>query len=943
MNVSDDLKKFLKSNKIFDVNSIFQLSLPLFATFSGYTKKIGDEIAKLKQQKRLEYTTTKGYLELPRQENMKEGVLTVTDKFGNEIFSTVCPMPTSEQTIALSTRLKNLVTLHKYDKCFLDFLSIDDMILLGIRGFGGTCLNEVQEIRRVLSISLNTTSDSGIVEGVSPGRILRINIPKELRNLEFKAIFCFVQNLESLSLNVVTRLMRCFVRLGELNDKTFEDLYKIKGLGKKALEFLRKWLGTLQIQSFDELSKQLTNLHNEQPGTLDTSIKCSYFCNRFLATKRIDSIIEIASLDKAVQLKLPRVEKLAILELRTLYFDSANRCFRTKSNNVKSSNFDLASDVDSFLNGNFISRSSREMIILRWDENGKKISYEEIAQLNNLTRERVRQILQKTFEIFKLLFISDTKSYLEYFYDKLLANMRPIQFEDICIFPQTSLSFLPNFYLAFLSDIFDSVPFQHNLSSENRIKNVVDEIQEMASVPWKFELVSTLEKIPLEKKIEYLHALFATDKLHLAKRQNKYFVNRASYGINSLLRACVNEIDRPVKLQEIVDYLKKSPYCRSKKLLKAIDEASYSTLLSLIGNLDDFIRVERYLWAFEKHLSYPKSTWPKIQKACLHVLEELGHQADAGFLFKKIKQTFPLLRSKYEVAHILKSSSELTNLGFLNFAPSTSGQQERVTIKNIVQELFEKDWKPKSFKVLSEEIKKRRAFRPESIGIMHRQFDFLKLYTPGYYGFKSRDSDNREFLKKNIDYIEAFVSYRREDTTSLSDIMDELEIQDDTLSFLQFLNKSKSIVIYTPPGSQESWLFSKNWSIVRIMVSLLANFNKEKFFDELNLIAKNELKLEFDTKTTRYRLENDKRVSVQKNRSFIYNSIIKERGDYSALLDEIEEFFNITPELLYIDKLYDTIYQRSENKKPESANDLLTLLRIDNRFEIFEGDMVGIL
>ncbi|MFQ5788477.1 MAG: hypothetical protein ACE5H1_10925, partial [Thermodesulfobacteriota bacterium] len=424
----------------------------------------------------------------------------------------------------------------------------------------------------------------------------------------------------------------------------------------------------------------------------------------------------------------------------------------------------------------------------------------------------------------------------------------------------------------------------------------------------------------------------------------EHFINRKQYGLNTILRSFMAQLDRPVTLEEFSDHIMTSPLCQSLTLKSELERSSYTNIVNLIERIDEFIRVERYTWALKKHLNYPESCWSEIWNACHEELESLGHQADAGYLFRTIKGKYPGLRSKYELAHILKGDSALTNLGFLTYNLSKTGQQERITIEKVLREIFGKDWKPKHFEEITKEIQRKRGFRREAIGLFHKQFDFLRLYPPAYYGLLSRNTENIEYLKNDINYLESYISYRRKDTSFVVDITDELDIDQDLYSFIEFLTKSNSLVTIQIPHENNAYcILSKNWGIVRIMVSILANYNRPLFFEQMRLIAKNELNLQFDESTTRYKLDRDSRVTKERDGSYIYNTVLKEKNDYLPLLDEIEDYFINNPKIVHIDELYNIVREFSENPTPDSKGDLFALINVDNRFSVINGEMIGIL
>ncbi|MCH8326272.1 MAG: hypothetical protein IIB83_06910, partial [Bacteroidetes bacterium] len=68
-----------------------------------------------------------------------------------------------------------------------------------------------------------------------------------------------------------------------------------------------------------------------------------------------------------------------------------------------------------------------------------------------------------------------------------------------------------------------------------------------------------------------------------------------------------------------------------------------------------------------ENFRYPKTEWRRIQNVCVRIIDEIGHQMGAGFIYRSIIKEYPKLRSKYELVHILRDCSSIIDLGFFNF------------------------------------------------------------------------------------------------------------------------------------------------------------------------------------------------------------------------------------------------------------------------------------
>lgn len=900
-------------------------------SFKNFGSTTLDEVNNIRQ-----VSQNKVPKEAETAKNSSMGVIRLANSKGEVITEIPKKSLDGPSKVILSNRLAHIIINLNYNSDITEFFSCDDKSLLEIKNFGKTTLKEVNDIRKLLNIETKT---------LYADYSAKIEIPAELLVLEFNKLFLIGSSVENLTTNVITKLQNTFKYISDLNGKTFNELLKNRGLGKKAIETIRSIIELIKKSSFSTIVQSLSS----NPPFADVAIsqiRCSFLCYEYLAKHRIKYLHQLYKIDSIDKSQLSTTERIVHLELRTIYYNNKIKSYETKINIDHGQKLNLPKDIDRFIESRLINNSIREAISYRWDLKGKKISLEEIAETKNLTRERIRQILQKAYDLFILLYIPEFKYYEDLFFNKALEQLSPIGFRNISAFTDKKFNFESSFYCAFLSDIFKSIPFEGNLISENRrdYKFIYQDIMSQTSIPNTATIRDILNSCPRNKKYQYLNILVSNDRYSFEKVGNNTYVNRKYYDITTLLKFYMAIEDRPLSLEEFIKYLNRTPYRKPNAYKFDLDSSSFSYLLNIIVRIDDFIRIERYKWALPSHLFYGAKEWPLIWNACQDVIKKLGHQADAGYLFRNIQSEFPNLNSKYELAAILNRAPGLTNLGFLAFALSETGQQERVTIEKVIREMFKKDWTPKHFDEIVKYLEKKRGFRREAIGLFHRQYDFIKLYPPAFYGMAAKDIENKVYLKNNIHYIESYLSYRRKDSTFIQDIMEDLEIEEPFEEFLSKLNKSENLnLLRIGQYSDTICLLNKNWGTIRILVSLLANFNKPMFFEELKLITKNELDLKFDASSVRYKLNSDKRIRMLEDGSYIYNNILEEKTEFLALLDEIEDFFLNNPQLVHIDDLYLMVCKLSENAVPDSMNDLLALISVDNRFSILNKTMVGLL
>lgn len=645
--------------------------------------------------------------------------------------------------------------------------------------------------------------------------------------------------------------------------------------------------------------------------------------------------------------------KLALLELRTLVWDNAEE-LSTGARATKDTS--LVTWVDDFI-VEHLKPKERKIVLDRWNSEAGERTLENVAEINGITRERVRQIVAKIKDQFSKLYFSEEDDWiLKYFKDLIMQNISAIRYDDIISDENVKLAFNKNLYIGFLAFVLECVPFEkrrygylpsrlgYNIIG-SEYYNLEDELYEMASIPNLVNLPHFLNEKDTKSQLKYLKAILVSEVLTITKHGTEVYVNRTSYGIVQLLRQCIREYDRPVEFEEFIDFLISNPFYPSKSHLQLTEQfgrKGSSPIAVTLNRVDDFIRLDRYVWGFEKHVSYPKIQWRDIEKACRDVLTKLGHQASTTYLFEIIQDYFPDLRSKYELNYILQRDLYLSYLGFMTFTLKSGGQKERLKIKDLVVKLFEEDPTPKSGDDIFLELEKVRTMPTrEGQSTILRHIEGLKYYRPSYFGLDRFHRENLDHLSKHEPYLKLLLS-RMYPHTYLEDIMEELEVGESPESYLSFLNQCKSIIHWEL--NQQHFFTRKDSSNFMIVLTILAQSNKPMFLDELILVLKSRLgNIKIEKIRLRRDLDSDPRIGLLKSGEYKYVDIVDHIDQYRPLLDEIEDYLLHKGQLVDVFDLHKHVDEFSENDKPSEPEEFLGLFKFDNRFKVLADGLVGIL
>lgn len=561
---------------------------------------------------------------------------------------------------------------------------------------------------------------------------------------------------------------------------------------------------------------------------------------------------------------------------------------------------------------------------------------QEVGRIFHVTRERVRQVIEQGTEYFRKFYIAHQDDMLHSFYKKVMFELRPITFPDLNHGGQYTPQHSQDFYLGFLSEVFDTVPFEGFLSSGRTYPPTELDITLLASEPDLIDLNQHFIKISYEERLAYLKTILLSERLTLARQGDRVYVNRIRYGMIPVLKQCVRINNRPTHLDEYCSFLENHPHYSGS--------VNSGNVYNTLNRVPEFITIDYHVWGLEKHVSYAESDWPALQEKVRRILQNSGQQMDAGVLFKLVHKDFPMLISKYELVHILRKDPQLRDLGFFTFVLSESDQTNRIILVDVIADLFETEPDPKHSQLIWEKVEKERSWSRQGIHTTLRQIEWLEEYKPSFFGLKTRRTDNLRYLSQDLMYINKYITYCHPQTNA-DEIRTDLGFDGSIDDFIDLLKSSDMIIPLQSSGSSgDLYLVSREWTPLQLSICMLTNSTRPIFLDEMLFTLKDELGIDkYDRNKLLHHLENNVRVNRLKNGSFEYNEVLDAIEAYLPLLEEIEAFLITTRELTTLEDLYETITGRSKSQKPDSPEELRTLLEFDNRFVILADNLVGLL
>jgi len=389
----------------------------------------------------------------------------------------------------ISNRLCNIIERELGSLDVMNFLFFSKIDLNKLAGVGANTIKEINALKKKILSDKDELS-----EVLIPERIFeKITIPIELYDVPTVKILLF-KNDSAISNKYITRFAKKFNKLGEIDGYTYHMLLNIKGIGINVVNPIWEWFSTLYTEDFSNKVKYLFDL---KPNFELMDFHYSCYLGHLFDKYNITSLDELSGLDNIPKDSLSMEDKLALLELRTIYKD-VNGNLRTRTNHqTKEMNF--FSLIDNYYT--LLETKSQEIMQKRWG-NETLSSLEEVGKSFNFTRERARQILQKLIDDFKSEYFNDFDNSFNYLARLFIEKRSYVNPKDLANSHERDWKLNENFYINFIQSIFKPIPFINTSepSSEGNYRRVK---------------VINDTKIELRKK----------SKLHISKYLKKYDLN----------------------------------------------------------------------------------------------------------------------------------------------------------------------------------------------------------------------------------------------------------------------------------------------------------------------------------------------------------------------------------------------------------------------------------
>jgi hypothetical protein len=873
------------------------------------------------------------------------------------------------QELDFSVRLWNIISQAGYSQNLIGFFELPRAEMMKFRGFGQKCLTEVDAIvQRIhasqdgsLFFTLNqpvdllsepniTLYDFLCSKNKLPDHKFRaellsshfahkkISIPKDCRNIKTLNIKKFIDPKDTQMSKGLKRIINRFDTLSQIHNLSIEEFLMMKGVGIKSGKAFLLWYATLHIGSYEELIDNLEEYANSK-------ILCSEYLESRLKRMGIIYVRDLLTLENSEDF---RMSKLAHLELRTIKLDSKNGKVTSSANFLSSQ--DIFGRIAEFFD-TVLDERSKTFVLNRYLSSGANLtSLEDVGSEYDLTRERVRQIIERTILSFKRRYIISEPFFLRKIKRVILKKKAPLQAVDFCPNEASVQDELTPFFLNFISDLFPAIPITDRLlvASSKKLNNCLDSLAQLMKDVNELKIEEYLgydEKSP-EIDLLKLHAVFSSQKYELAGDSNNIIVRKSALSLSEALLSCVVEYDRPVSIEEIVFYLGslKSYTKQSHRIYqdqKKKRGIGGTSIFSRLISHDKIVRIEKYTFGMTSHISYPISAWPAIGKSAAKLLDGDERQYSAAYLYYQLKKSYPLLRSRYELDTILQRCDSICYLGYQTYVSLSVDDASRVTLRELITTILTNSASPITIQKLLDEIENVRTIRREGIFSVLAQYPEIRNYFNQFVSISDDPTADLKFITWTPEFIYRLLKeqYPHTEWSQVVNSIDHLEeAGNDYLEHVMSLEK-----IQYHKTHDSIWFVSSEFYPIQKAIVIICAEQREMYLEEILIHLRdsfNEEILERD----RFKKRLESHVYIHKNHDGRYAFLDPDqlKKKYMDLLNQIEEFLSREGTTISQGDLIKKFSNDHEIIKEQPEN-MIDIIKSDDRFTVLGEDLICLL
>lgn len=401
-----------------------------------------------------------------------------------------------------------------------------------------------------------------------------------------------------------------------------------------------------------------------------------------------------------------------------------------------------------------ISPRERSMLLLRLGGNGQRpLTLEEIGVKYNLTRERVRQVVDLLYGRIYKHGGPAVDSMLKRLAERCLSITCPLnpKLFEMWLGNKVTCKYPAAFYVRLFGELNAEIPAwpdgqkpypNLDLRAKEIIRPTVEILRaNIAPIPLAdvYSRLKQKDQPPNLSAGEFLHALKQCCSLTVEfPTPDKPLVRLSSLRIYDWVHRVLSQADEPLKPEEIIT--------RAKKMFG--DEVPPIS----IGGLRNSLRPEQGIYLLDRrafglrhHIHLPERLWTKVRSDVHKLLEDTGRPVSTREMLKRNRFNWAPQTNVHEVAHILREDERFVDLGRFLFALKGWGVKEREHIKDLIPKALKQAGHPMTATEILKLLRQKRSVGRATISAVIRHHDGVKHYGYGYYGLRSWGDIKKEF------------------------------------------------------------------------------------------------------------------------------------------------------------------------------------------------------
>jgi hypothetical protein len=495
----------------------------------------------------------------------------------------------------------------------------------------------------------------------------------------------------------------------------------------------------------------------------------------------------------------------------------------------------LISFIDDLVMG--MPLRERGIVLMRYGaDGGDPATLQEIGSKYEITRERVRQILQRMGrQIHKAVSLRFENLLRDMAVEHLVAT-RPLspEFLSHSLGANSSkVKFSLPFYIRIFHELAPSLPAwaegQKTAARSQREIQITKALREIltgdvSSKPLEqvFELLKASRKVPQLKPAEFLEALRQSESFPV----DFSFPERPTIKLSNLrtrdwVTHVLSQAEGPLTPEQIIE--------RATSLLG--DRFTAPSPFGLANKLkpkDGFYLLDRRAFGLRQHFRLPLRLWRKVRSDYERLLKKENRPISTSEVCNERMFDWLALTNAYEVAQVLREDNRFTDLGRFLFALSEWGIEEREYVNDLIPRVLANAGHPMIGTAICEELQRFRSITPTSMASVLRGNPEVRDYGFGYYGLKAWGDTSKEFLVSEKRLVNRIVG-RSEPPFSFGQLCSVLEISEDDPLVDRLWKTVQSLPkVRCRPNEKgpDTVLSHDSWSLERALSTLLTQASR---------------------------------------------------------------------------------------------------------------------